>query len=56
MFLNLNFATLDDSVISYLKLNFGQLLYDKAMQIAVQKYTDSVWLAKTVNILKPSTS
>jgi ribosomal protein S18 acetylase RimI-like enzyme len=67
------FATLDNSVIGYLKLNFGQsqtelqedkgleieriyvlkdfhgksvgqLLYDKAMQIAIQKNADYVWL------------
>lgn len=67
------FATLDDEVIGYLKLNFGesqtelkdnkaleieriyvskefqgksvgQLLYDKAIQIAKQKNSDYVWL------------
>ena len=67
------FATLDDNVIGYLKLNFGQsqtelqdnkaleieriyvlkdfhgknvgqLLYDKAVQIARQKCADYVWL------------
>ena len=67
------FATLDDNVIGYLKLNFGQsqtelqdekaveieriyvlkdfhgknvgqLLYDKAIQIARQKCADYVWL------------
>ena len=67
------FAVLEDKVIGYLKLNFGQsqtelqddkaleieriyvlkdfhgksvgqLLYDKAMQIAIQKFTDYVWL------------
>lgn len=67
------FATLDDIIIGYLKLNFGQsqtelqddkaleieriyvlkdfygksvgqLLYDKAMQIARQKCADYVWL------------
>lgn len=67
------FATLDNSVIGYLKLNFGQsqtelqddkaleieriyvlkdfhgkgvgqILYDKALQIAKQKNTDYVWL------------
>lgn len=67
------FATLDDNVIGYLKLNFGQsqtelqddkaleieriyvlkdyhgknvgqILYDKAMQIARQKSADYIWL------------
>ena len=67
------FATLDDNIIGYLKLNFGQsqtelqddkaleieriyvlkdfhgksvgqLLYDKAMQIARQKCADYIWL------------
>jgi ribosomal protein S18 acetylase RimI-like enzyme len=67
------FATLDDNVIGYLKLNFGQsqtelqddkgleieriyvlkdfhgksvgqLLYDKAIQVARQKRADYVWL------------
>lgn len=67
------FATIDDNIIGYLKLNFGQsqtelqddkaleieriyvlkdfhgksvgqLLYDKAMQIARQKCADYVWL------------
>jgi len=67
------FATLDDHIIGYLKLNFGpsqtelqddkaleieriyvlkdfhgksvgQLLYDKAIQIAIQKGADYVWL------------
>lgn len=67
------FATLDEKVIGYLKLNFGQsqtelqddkaleieriyvlknfhgknigqILYDKAMQVAKQKNADYVWL------------
>jgi ribosomal protein S18 acetylase RimI-like enzyme len=67
------FATLDDNVIGYLKLNFGQsqtelqddkgleieriyvlkdfhgksvgqILYDKAIEVAKLKYSDFVWL------------